>query len=156
MKGRALPAKIALLLIALVAVYLGVFRERDITQALAPPSRPAAPSEPRTGQVEQAFKQRLSNLQVRVSGSVIRLLPDDRDGSRHQRFILKLASGQTLLVAHNIDLAPRVEGLARNDRVEINGEYEWNEKGGVIHWTHRDPRGSHADGWIRHQGRLYQ
>ena len=156
MKSGSLPAGIALLLIALAAGYSSVFRERASTPAPTPQSQASPASEIRTDPVEQAFRQRRSNLQVRVSGSVSRLLPDDRDGSRHQRFIIALDSGQTLLVAHNIDLAPRVAGLAVNDTVEIYGEYEWSAKGGVIHWTHHDPRGSHADGWIRHQGRLYQ
>ncbi|MEJ2452941.1 MAG: DUF3465 domain-containing protein [Candidatus Thiodiazotropha sp.] len=106
--------------------------------------------------LQQAFENRQSNLQVRIAGRVSKLLPDDRDGSRHQRFVLRLASGQTLLVAHNIDLAPRVEGLEVDDRIELFGEYEWNQRGGVIHWTHHDPRGSHEDGWIRYRGRLYQ
>ena len=85
-----------------------------------------------------------------------RLLPDDNDGSRHQRFILQLASGQTLLVAHNIDVAGRIDSLRVGDRVEFSGEYEWNPKGGVIHWTHHDPRGRHEAGWIRHGGKTYR
>jgi hypothetical protein len=104
----------------------------------------------------QNFTRSDANTQVRGSGVVIRLLPDDRDGSQHQRFIISLASGQTLLVAHNIDLAPRIDSLNPGDRVEFFGEYEWNEKGGVIHWTHHDPDGSHIDGWVKHKGKLYQ
>jgi hypothetical protein len=46
--------------------------------------------------------------------------------------------------------------LEVGDRVEFSGEYEWNERGGVIHWTHRDPAGQHVDGWIRHDGHTYQ
>lgn len=103
-----------------------------------------------------AFANRESNLQVQGSGVVQRVLSDDSDGSRHQRFILQLASGQTLLVAHNIDLAPRVAGISVGDRVEFNGEYEWNAQGGVMHWTHRDPQGRHEAGWLRHGGRTYQ
>lgn len=104
----------------------------------------------------EAFESRRSKLQVRGTGTVVRVLSDDNDGSRHQRFILKLNSGQTLLVAHNIDLAPRVVGLRVGDVVEFFGEYEWNERGGVIHWTHHDPQGVHVSGWLKHQGRAYK
>jgi hypothetical protein len=103
-----------------------------------------------------AFENRQSNVQVQGSGRVSRVLSDDNDGSRHQRFVVQLASGQTLLVAHNIDLASRIAALKAGDQVEFNGEYEWNAQGGVIHWTHRDPQRSHADGWIKHDGRTYQ
>ena len=104
----------------------------------------------------RAFEQRLSNIQVEGQGVVQRLLSDDNDGRRHQRFILELASGQTLLISHNIDVAPRVAGLRKGDAVSFGGEYEWNEKGGVIHWTHHDPRKRHPAGWIKHDGRVYQ
>ncbi len=105
-----------------------------------------------------AFRNRTSNLQVSGSGRVQRILSDDRKGSQHQRFILKLNSGQTLLVAHNIDLAPRVSSLSVGDSVDFYGEYEWNAEGGVIHWTHHDPPGggSHVDGWLKHKGRIYK
>jgi len=103
-----------------------------------------------------AFTAQKSGLQVEGVGEVIRILPDDNDGNRHQRFIVRLASGQTLVVAHNVDLAPRIAGLNLGDSVLFNGEYEWNSQGGVIHWTHRDPDGRHTDGWIKHGGQTYQ
>ena len=103
-----------------------------------------------------AFEQRRRSLQVEGRGEVSRLLADDNDGSRHQRFILRLASGQTLLVAHNIDLAGRIAGLEVGDTVAFFGEYEWSDRGGVIHWTHHDPDGRHVGGWLRHEGVTYQ
>ena len=106
--------------------------------------------------IARAFENRTSNLQVKGAGRVIRLLSDDMSGSRHQRFIVQLASGQTLLISHNIDLAPRINNLKTGDRVGFYGEYEWNAKGGVIHWTHHDPRGRHVTGYLTHNGKTYQ
>lgn len=139
--------------IVLVTVYLGGLQSGLIDS-------PQVSAVSRAGQVEdelaQAFEDRRSDVQVQGRGEVIKVLADDNDGSRHQRFILRLPSGQTLLVAHNIDLADRVAALKVGDTVEFNGEYEWNAKGGVIHWTHHDPRGVHEAGWVRHKGRTYQ
>ncbi|QER39913.1 DUF3465 domain-containing protein [Acinetobacter suaedae] len=106
--------------------------------------------------IMQAFQQQRSKLQVRSQGTVKTILPDDNDGSRHQRMILQLENGLTLLIAHNIDLAPRVDQLKKGDSVEFYGVYEYNDKGGVIHWTHHDPRRKHIDGWLKHNGRIYQ
>ncbi|MGB5246659.1 MAG: DUF3465 domain-containing protein [Woeseia sp.] len=97
-----------------------------------------------------------SGAQVSGTGTVERVLADDNDGSRHQRFILKLDSGKTLLIAHNIDLAPRIDSLQRGDVVQFYGQFEENERGGVVHWTHHDPQGHHEDGWLKHAGRTYQ
>ena len=104
----------------------------------------------------RAFEQQTSNVQVEGQGIVRRLLSDDNDGSRHQRFVLALSSGQTLLIAHNIDMAPRVVGLREGDIVSFSGEYGWTAEGGVIHWTHRDPGKRHPPGWLRHNGEVYQ
>jgi hypothetical protein len=106
--------------------------------------------------ITEAYQNQLSDIQVSGSGKVSRVLSDDNKGSRHQRFILRLSSGQTLLVAHNIDLAPRINSLQNGDSVQFFGEYEWNSKGGVIHWTHHDPGGRHVGGWLKHNGRKYE
>ncbi|MBI5429540.1 MAG: DUF3465 domain-containing protein [Nitrosomonadales bacterium] len=107
-------------------------------------------------ELSSAYENQTSNLQIEGSGKVVSLLSDDNDGSRHQRFIVRLNSGQTLLVAHNIDLASRINSLAAGDSIRFYGQFEWNEKGGVIHWTHIDPSGSHVAGWIEHNGKRYQ
>jgi hypothetical protein len=106
--------------------------------------------------LEQAIQQRTSNVQVKGTGTVIRLLKDDNRGSRHQKFILKLASNKTILIAHNIDLAPRINAISTGDIIAFYGEYEWNNKGGVVHWTHHDPNGHHIGGWLKHNGTTYQ
>ena len=107
-------------------------------------------------QIKQLFDNGQSGVQVMGSGTVTRLLTDDIEGDRHQRFILKLASGHTLLIAHNIDIAPRLEGLKVGDNVSFYGEYAYSYEGGTIHWTHHDPGGSHVAGYLDWQGRRYQ
>jgi len=104
----------------------------------------------------RAFDDRAHDLPVEGRGTVTRLLADDTEGDRHQRFIVRLASGQTLLIAHNIDVARRIEALREGDVVAFRGVYEWNAEGGLVHWTHHDPDGSHAGGWLRHEGRTYE
>jgi len=144
--------KLVLIGVVIAAVYFGGVRTGLI------PGQQEAGSNVGSGDqaLVAAFENHQSNVQVQGSGTVTRILPDDNDGSRHQRFIVQVASGQTLLVAHNIELADRVAALDVGDRVEFYGEYEWNPRGGVLHWTHRDPRGIHADGWIEHEGHEYQ
>jgi len=98
----------------------------------------------------------VAGAHVTASGTVVRILPDDNVGTRHQKFIVKFASGRTLLIAHNIDLAPRIENLRLGDAISVCGEYEPSDKGGVINLTHLDPAGRHPAGWIQHGGRTYQ
>ncbi len=103
-----------------------------------------------------AYKKHISDIQVSGSGHVVHILKDDIKGSRHQRFILRIESGQTLLIAHNIDLAPKILNLSKGDSIDFFGEYVWNNKGGLIHWTHHDPKGHHVAGWLKHNHRIYQ
>jgi len=153
----------------LVAAYLGLdlSESKQQTNTFVPSAEVAIQEQPNvqksthkvsddTQRIEQAYQQRQSDLQVQASGKVVALLKDDNEGSRHQKFILELSTGQTVLVAHNIDLAPRIQNIQKGDQVEFFGEYEYSEKGGEIHWTHHDPSNKHISGWLKHQGKTYQ
>ena len=106
--------------------------------------------------LEDAFTNSKYDIQILQEGRITTILPDDTVGSNHQRFILELLNQQTLLVSHNIDLAPRVRSPVLGVTLRFYGEYEWNDRGGVIHWTHRDPNGIHIDGWLEYEGKRYQ
>jgi|GEM_PF-324484 len=98
---------------------------------------------------EELFDRKINRIQVRGEGVVTSILNDDLVGRKHQRFILELALHKTLLVLNNIDIFPRLEPLNVGDRVEFFGEYVWNRHGGIIHWTHHDPRGQRDDGYVK-------
>ena len=163
---KKLLSCLAALLIAAVAAYFGIDLESGRGAATAPGEAPAQTREasgPRDATTRddprptaEAFRQKVSDRILVDGGRVVKVLPDDNDGSRHQRFIVQIQPGLTVLVAHNIDLAPRVAGLREGDDVTFKGEYEYSEKGGVVHWTHHDPKGWHEDGWIEHRGQRYQ
>ncbi|MDO5685837.1 MAG: DUF3465 domain-containing protein [Neisseria sp.] len=106
--------------------------------------------------IEAAFRAKRRNVWVEGAGEVKAVLADDNKGSRHQRFILTLDNGMTLLFAHNIDLAPRLPALKKGDAVAFRGEYIYNTQGGIIHWTHHDPQRRHEGGWLRYRGETYR
>lgn len=112
-------------------------------------------SEQENQALAQAFSQKQSHVWLQGRGIVKKVLPDDTQGARHQRFLVSVSPQQTLLFAHNIDLAPRVEALAPGDVVTFRGEYIYNPKGGIMHWTHHDPQGR-QHGWITHQDHTYE
>ena len=140
--------KFALILVIAALAY-GYVQEQGISLPWPPTSTGSNDT------LRDAFANKQSDVQVKGEGTVTKILADDLEGSRHQRFIVRLGSGQTLLVSHNIDLAPRIANLGVGDSVEFFGEYEWNPKGGVVHWTHHDPNRRHVGGWIKHRGRTY-
>jgi hypothetical protein len=140
-------------IVVLIAAYLGLLQ----TPGDYPPGQSDSSSQQaHENQISRAFREQATDRWVSGKGEVIKILPDDLDGSRHQRFILRLASGHTLLIAHNIDLAPRVDRLDRGESIEFTGIYEWNERGGVVHWTHHDPQGRDQGGWLEYQGKRYR
>ncbi|MDH3743535.1 MAG: DUF3465 domain-containing protein [Acidobacteriota bacterium] len=150
-----MPRHLATAVFAVLAIALALWWDRGAPQVESPSAEQGAGESLEPGKIDKAFRHRLSAVMVEVAGTVDRTLPDDNDGSRHQRFILRLPSDLTVLVAHNIDLAPRMP-LEIGDRVALRGQYEWNERGGVVHWTHHDPENRRPGGWIRHRGREYR
>lgn len=153
-RKKSLPAVFPLIAAALILPALSFLSFQII--GVSPKKTLSSPSSAADEAVSNAFQAQQSGAQIGGEGVVERVLSDDNDGSRHQRFILRLASGQTLLIAHNIDIAPRIQALKPGDRVAFYGQYEWNAEGGVIHWTHHDPHGQHISGWLKFNGMVYQ
>jgi uncharacterized protein DUF3465 len=127
-----------------------------LSRAHHPAAGAPAPVRSDSSSVASAFENRRSAVPVEGRGTVVRLLPDDLSGSRHQRFIVRLDSETTVLIAHAIDVAGRVSPLQVGDELSFRGEYVWNPQGGIVHWTHHDPEGRHPAGWIRRGDRVFE
>jgi len=131
---------------------------RAVAAGTAPalPRATETPSLSDNAAIMRAFTSHARDVRVDGSGSVSRVLPDDNQGERHQRFLVQLPTGQSILIVHNIDIAPRVDNLRVGDEVEFEGEYVYNDRCGLVHWTHHDPSARHRAGWVKHAGHVYQ
>ena len=129
-------------------------RAQASTLALPSLSSGALPADDNSA-LQQAFADKQSHVWLQGHGTVVKVLPDDTRGARHQRFLVRISAQQTLLFAHNIDLAPRIATLQAGEPLQFKGEYIYNPKGGILHWTHHDPQGRHS-GWIQYQGQTYE
>lgn len=126
----------------------------------APPHTPPRSSQPTLtlddGGIAELFRNQESDSWVEATGRVTRLLADDTDGERHQKFLMAVSNEITVLVSHNIDAAPRVP-VREGEYVRLRGEYEYTDKGGVVHFTHKPKFKRKAPGgWIEHAGTRYE
>ncbi len=102
------------------------------------------------------FVNQRSNVEVTADGVVVGVFPDRSSSTgTHEQFIIRLTSqNMTVEIEHNISIARRVP-VKEGDDVVVHGEYVWNAQGGLIHFTHHDPQGTHENGYIIDHGQTY-
>ena len=138
----------------ILAGTLAWFRYSGKVVPESPPPRatvPPAGSIPKVGDntaLHRAIATQAKDIVIEGGGTVVKLLPDDTEGEQHQRMLIDVGSEKTILIAHNTDVGHRIDARV-GDRVSFKGEFVWNDRGGVVHWTHHDPRGKHPDGWVK-------
>lgn len=125
-----------------------------ICGALLWQSRPGYRIEPGFKTVQDAYRYHQTGMMAEVTGTVARILVDDRDDTRNQKFIIRLGNGQSLLVLHDQVSSDRVP-VKVDDTVLVRGEYQWTETGGTLRFTQRDYSPRRLHGWIEHQGQRY-
>jgi hypothetical protein len=142
--SRKFSRTFAVIAIALVLVAL----------ALVWQSRPGY--EVKTGftAVQDAYNYRQTGFMAEVDGTVARILMDDKEDPRNQKFTIRLTNGQMLLVIHDQEAAGRVP-VSVGDTVLVRGEYVWTEAGGTLRYTQRDYSPRRLHGWIDHRGERY-
>jgi hypothetical protein len=103
-------------------------------------------------QLKVVMRSRLDRPQVMATGVVTQILPEDHAGLPHQKYTLTVDGQIKLLIVSNLDFG-RVP-LQVGQTLSVCGEYK-NVGQGMIHWTHFDPHGGHADGFTIVNGALY-
>lgn len=104
--------------------------------------------------VTQAAQPQPAAHDLKVTGTVVEMLPPDTDDRPHELFIIQVA-GKRIKVAHNTALAPYVP-LKVGSQIEAFGQYLETQPLPVLHWTHHDPAHHRPDGYIRFNGHTYQ
>lgn len=104
--------------------------------------------------LDEAHRYRQTGFMAEVDGTVARILMDDKEDPRNQKFTMRLTNGQMLLVTHDQEAAGRVP-VSVGDPVLVRGEYVWTETGGTLRHTQRDYSTRRLHGWIDHRGERY-
>ncbi|MDE2483427.1 MAG: DUF3465 domain-containing protein [bacterium] len=99
-----------------------------------------------------------SGDEVIATGHVIDVLGERAGRSgEHEGYLVKLDGNCDLLV--KVETNTTITGpiaLRPKERVVVKGVYIYNPLGGLIHWTHHDPRGRHVGGYVTAGGTSYQ
>lgn len=114
----------------------------------------------RNGEVYDAWRAGRSHIEVTAGGSVARILGTRVGPSgTHLGFLVHLSGGEgrglTIRVEDNVDLTGPIP-LREGENVEVRGEYIFDPRGGLVHYTHRDPRGRHPAGYVLADGKFYR
>ncbi|WP_374078674.1 DUF3465 domain-containing protein [Bdellovibrio bacteriovorus] len=85
---------------------------------------------------------------------VTKVLPDDNNGLKHQKWVVRLSNGKTMQAVYNSDMCPRVP-VKVGDVIAMGGMFLWTNTGALLHWLHHDPRGNRPDGYVFVNGKYY-
>ena len=104
--------------------------------------------------LHNAFKEKKRKIVTNGAGKVIKMLSDQFGGSKRQRFLIILNSGQKLQIKHDIDEIGRLP-VKIGDSVAFSGIYNWNREGGEISKTDSRSRNNQS-GWLKLNGTMYK
>ncbi len=118
--------------------------------------------QPRPGQItDDADLVRAARAQKRQhyieAGNLVvtKILPDDRQGLKHQKWEARLSNGQKIQVVYNSDMGARVP-VEVGDQFGVGGEFVWGRQNvGIMHWLHEDRKDRRPDGYVYHEGQVY-
>lgn len=118
--------------------------------------------QPRPGQITddsdlvRAVRSQKAQFYIEAGNLVVtKLLPDDRNGLKHQKWEARLSNGEVIQVVYNSDMGDRVP-VKIGDKFGVGGQFVWGrQRMGVMHWLHEDKREKRPDGYVFFNGTVY-
>jgi hypothetical protein len=105
--------------------------------------------------IATAYQHQTSNILVEAEAKVVYVFPVIKHRELNfQEFRVELTNGHRVRIIHDLNEAEAVP-LRASDVIRFRGEFDWSDDGGLIHWTHDDPKGERGDGWIEFGGSRY-
>lgn len=86
--------------------------------------------------------------------SVTQLLPDDTQGLPHQKWVATLSNGLKIQIVYNLNMGLKVP-IKVGDKFAVGGQFIWTDQGGLVHWTHEDPKQVRPDGYVMYNNVIY-
>lgn len=110
------------------------------------------------GELRGALATHQCPAEVTFSGTVTSnpiFFHSQRSGLTHEAFDVRTPSGLQAEVVDNVDIGPRIP-VHPGEPVTVRGEYV-RDAGAthIVHFTHHDPSGRHAGGFVDAGGRRY-
>jgi len=100
--------------------------------------------------------KKVNKVQVYAKGKIIELLADDlKPPYLHQSYIMEVENGRNpirLVIVSNLEFE-RIP-VTIGDEVAVCGEF-LRVQGGMIHWTHYDPKNKHPHGFTILNSEVY-
>lgn len=96
------------------------------------------------------------SAKVSAQGHLIRRLPEQLSPYRAQLFLVRLTSGQKLIIKHDIEMGEALPDIKKGALLFFKGLYKWNRKGGFIIFTTQKNRENNLSGWLKYKEITYQ
>ncbi|HIP75819.1 MAG TPA: DUF3465 domain-containing protein [Psychromonas hadalis] len=102
------------------------------------------------------FNNQRGGEMVSSLGRIIKLLEDQTSPYLAQLILIRLNSGQKLIIKHNLKASTKIADLKVGEMIKFKGVYRWNSRGGMVVSTFENKQHPKRSGWVKFADKTYQ
>lgn len=106
--------------------------------------------------IEFLYNSQRGGVFVESVGRIVKILDDQITPYPAQVILIRLSSGQKLIIKHDINLGSALPTLKKAEALQFKGIYKWNDRGGMILSTHKNNDFPKHSGWLKYDDKIYQ